>query len=269
MNADGELYEKFLPNTDDQTTITQLARDRFKPFRSEESQTDDVGKQLARFRKFRQLPRLPCRHSPLTTSLHFISDCSASRLLLEPVCEGVTIQPPHPDVTTAATGGRILIPPHNPTDNSHYFVCLRPEDLVHFETHNLQIRYSLQGVPDPVPEATMPPAVVALENVQVKSSDPRRADHKNEEAAAPDSETESEDEDGGDPDRTTTPVNVTSASSPPTPTKEVKETPSHNRHEDDEPFSTARDRPDDSGSGCGHVWMWWLYRHAFTDGLKK
>lgn len=60
MNADGELTQRFLPNLEGETTIIQLANDRFVPFHSEESQTD-VGRQLARFREFRHPSRLLCR----------------------------------------------------------------------------------------------------------------------------------------------------------------------------------------------------------------
>lgn len=51
MNANGELTQRFIPNVWGETTIVQLANDRFVPFHGEESQTD-VG-QLARFRAFR------------------------------------------------------------------------------------------------------------------------------------------------------------------------------------------------------------------------
>ena len=247
MNADGELYERYLPNDEGQTTITQLARDRFKPFRSEESQVTDESKQLARFRKFRHPSRLPCRHFNRSRP-HFIPDCAHLRIVLDPLCDGVTVEPPGPDTTGAASGERVVIPPHNRTQNSRHYIHLRPNDIIHFETHNLQIRYSLQDSQKASSHASMPPATPPVyEDVQVKSSDPRRPeDALPQRRAASDSETDGE---GADPHRTTTPENATSPPSRPTATKEVKETPSHVRYdEDDAPFSTARDRPDQAGS---------------------
>jgi len=63
MNADGELTERVLP-TSGETTFTQLAKDRFAPFHSEESQA--AGKTLALFREFQFQAPIACALPPST-----------------------------------------------------------------------------------------------------------------------------------------------------------------------------------------------------------
>lgn len=154
----------------------------------------------------------------------------------------VTVEPPHRDAATASDG-RWVVPPSNAAEQSHHYIHLRPDDVVHFEAHNLQIRYSLQKSPDPLTAIAMPPAVFDMEGVQVKSSDPQRP--ANDAEANLQSDSETEDEAAGDADRTNTPAEVTPATSRPAATNEIKETPHQDADGEDPPFSTAVNDLDD------------------------
>lgn len=177
---------------------------------------------------------------------HVTSDASGLRLVLEPFCERVTLDPPCPELIANVPDGKFVVPPNNPVESSHHYIHLRPGDTVLFENNHMQVHYSLQGSNENTPQADMPPAISSNdEDVQVKSSDPNPQGKEALQGSISNSETEDE----GDPDRTTTPMNLTPATSRPTATKEVKETPKHRDvNKDDAPFSTAQEPPEKADS---------------------
>lgn len=167
----------------------------------------------------------------------------ASGLVLEPFCEGVAVEPPYPELSAAGIlHSNNFVPYSKPTEDSHHYIHLRAEDVVHFQRHHRHVRYSV--VPkgqDGSPDAKMPPAITEDEHVQVKSSDPGvTVDMHDDRRSVANSKTEDE----GDLDRTFTPMSVTPATSRLTGTREIKETPKRrDPTEEDAPFSTAQEPP--------------------------